>query len=74
MSEQLTLADRIVLRLTGLAILLRHPYLLFRISSINGKLLDVVTPRTDLDRFAWRKLFDHNPLFTMCCDKRQARL
>ncbi|RYE58600.1 MAG: hypothetical protein EOP18_00920 [Rhizobiaceae bacterium] len=69
MSDQFTLADRIVLRLVGLAILLRHPYLLFRISSINGRLLDVVTPRTDLDRFAWRKLFDHNPLFTMCCDK-----
>jgi hypothetical protein len=73
MSDQLTLTDRIVLRLTGLAILLRHPYLLLRIASINGKPLDVVTPQTDLDRFAWRKLFDHNPLFTLCCDKLAAK-
>lgn len=73
MSDELTLADRIVLRLTGLAVLLRHPYLLLRISSINGKSLDVATPRTDLDRFAWRKLFDHNPLFTICCDKLAAK-
>jgi hypothetical protein len=26
-------------------------------------------PASDFDKFLWRKLFDHNPLFTMACDK-----
>ena len=28
-----------------------------------------VKPVTDVDKFMWRKLFDHNPLFTTACDK-----
>jgi hypothetical protein len=30
---------------------------------------DPVTPATDVDKFMWRKIFDHNPLFVMACDK-----
>jgi hypothetical protein len=30
---------------------------------------DPVTPVTDVDKFMWRKIFDHNPMFVMACDK-----
>ena len=34
---------------------------------------DPVMPVTDVDKFMWRKLFDHNPLFTTACDKLAAK-
>ncbi len=34
---------------------------------------DPVTPKTYVDKFMWRKLFDHNPLFTTTCDKLAAK-
>jgi len=30
---------------------------------------DPATPVSDVEKFLWRKIFDHNPLFTMACDK-----
>jgi hypothetical protein len=34
---------------------------------------DPALPASDTDKFLWRKIFDHNPLFSMCCDKLAAK-
>jgi hypothetical protein len=34
---------------------------------------DPVAPVSNVDKFMWRKLFDHNPLFTTACDKLAAK-
>ena len=31
-----------------------------------------MTPVSDVDKFLWRKIFDHNPLFAVACDKLAA--
>ena len=38
-----------------------------------GTLPDPATPLTDTDKFLWRKIFDHNPMFTTACDKLAAK-
>ena len=53
--------------------LLRHPQLCSRTFRRSGKLPDPATPTTDVDKFLWRKIFDHNPMFTTACDKLAAK-
>jgi hypothetical protein len=40
-----------------------------RLSLPKGRLPHLGLPRTADDKFLWRKLFDHDPLFTILCDK-----
>ena len=39
----------------------------------SGAWPDPVTPSSDIDKFMWRKIFDHNPLFAIACDKIAAK-
>ncbi len=61
--------DRLVITLTRAWCFASHPFVCFRTYKDSGVLPDPATPTTYVDKFLWRKLFDHNPSFTLACDK-----
>jgi hypothetical protein len=69
MSDAAPIRDRAVILLTGLWCYLRHPWLCFRTFKRSRALPRPAMPISELDKFLWRKIFDHNPLFTLACDK-----
>ncbi|MBX9778520.1 MAG: hypothetical protein K2Y71_29450 [Xanthobacteraceae bacterium] len=68
-----TATDRTVFSLVRCWVRLRY-YRICRWTTLHvGKRCDPVKPVSDLDKFLWRKIFDHNPLFTTACDKLAAK-
>lgn len=66
--------DRLLLNAVRVWSLLRHPGVWRR--SLRGKtgfFPNPAAPSGDGDKFLWRKIFDHNPLFSICCDKLAAK-
>jgi hypothetical protein len=67
------IVDRTILTLVRYWVVRRH-YHICRWTTLHvGKQCDPVTPVSDVDKFLWRKIFDHNPLFTTACDKLAAK-
>jgi hypothetical protein len=69
----LAVSDRIVLALVRRWCRIRHFRVIGRTIRLSGERPDPATPATDVDKFLWRKLFDHNPLFVTACDKLAAK-
>ena len=65
--------DRAVLALVRYWCFLRHPRLCKRVLLYDGVLPDAARPASYVDKFLWRRIFDHNPVFTTACDKLAAR-
>ncbi len=63
------LSDGLVVRLASFAMLARHWQAVFSFWSSIGRLPKLCPPENQNDKFLWRKLFDHNPLFEIFCDK-----
>jgi hypothetical protein len=61
--------DRVVLALVRWWCMVRHIRWWRHTVRMTGVRPDPATPASDVDKFLWRKIFDHNPLFTMACDK-----
>jgi len=61
--------DRAILALARVWCLVRHPAICVRTFRHSGKVPDPARPASYADKFLWRKIFDHNPLFAMACDK-----
>jgi hypothetical protein len=66
--------DRILFAAVQVWALVAHPGV-WRRSLRNkvGIIPNPALPASDTDKFLWRKIFDHNPLFSMCCDKLAAK-
>jgi hypothetical protein len=64
--------DRTILTLVRYWVLLRY-YHICRWTTLHVGKCDPAMPASDLDKFLWRKIFDHNPLFTTACDKLAAK-
>ena len=52
---------------------LRHPRLVEKFRRKTGHFPNIANPRTVQEKFLWRKIFDHNPLFTEVQDKLGAK-
>lgn len=55
---------------------LRFPRIAFRyllIALPHGRFPRLATPRSANDKFFWRKVFDHDPRFTILCDKLRCK-
>ncbi|WP_224544206.1 ATP-grasp fold amidoligase family protein [Mesorhizobium sp. CA16] len=63
------MADRAVLAATLAWCLLRHPLIWKRTYDHSGVFPDPARPRSYVDKFLWRKIFDHNPVYATACDK-----
>ncbi len=50
-----------------------HPLVMFHAVTRSRTLPRPATPKTISEKFLWRKIFDHNPLFTISCDKIAAK-
>jgi TupA-like ATPgrasp len=70
--QRRSIPDRIVLALVRFWTVLAHGSV-WRHSLRGGVWPDPVTPSSDVDKFMWRKLFDHNPFFAITCDKIAAK-
>ncbi len=70
----LRVSDRLLLGAVRVWSLVGHPAVWRRaLRSRTGFFPNPATPVTDTDKFLWRKIFDHNPLFSICCDKLAAK-
>ena len=69
----LSVRDRSILLLANIACYLRHPVIVMYSVRRSRTWLRPATPRTILEKFIWRKLFDRNPLFKTACDKIAAK-
>ena len=67
------MTDHAVFALVGLWCVLRHPRTYLRTARRSRHWPDPARPIADTDKFLWRKIFDHNPLFTVFCDKLAAK-
>jgi len=68
------LDDRLLFGAVRVWSLLAHPGIWRRaLRSHNGYFPNPALPATDTDKFLWRKIFDHNPLFSICGDKLAAK-
>lgn len=65
--------DRYVLALVRCWCFVRYPRTCARTFRRSRVLPDPATPVSDVDKFLWRKIFDHNPVFTTACDKLAAK-
>jgi hypothetical protein len=61
--------DRAIMALARIWCFVRHPAVCARTFSHSGVLPDPARPVSYVDKFLWRKLFDHNPFFMTACDK-----
>jgi hypothetical protein len=66
-------ADRLLLAAVRCWCFVRYPRVIQRTWRRGRVLPDPATPRSDVDKFLWRKLFDRNPLFVIACDKLAAK-
>jgi hypothetical protein len=67
-------SDRLLLNAVRVWSLVSNPGVWRRaLRSKTGLFPNPALPATDTDKFLWRKIFDHNPLFSMCCDKLAAK-
>ena len=62
-------ADRAILTAARAWCLLRHPVIWKKTYDHSGVFPDPATPTSYADKFLWRKIFDHNPLYATACDK-----
>lgn len=67
------MSDLITLFAMNLKCYIAHPIVVFSSVIQSGTWLRPATPRTIVEKFLWRKLFDRNPLFTTACDKMAAK-
>ena len=72
-AHSLRTTDYAVLALIRLWCFLWYPRVCLRTARRAGKRPDPAAPISDTDKFLWRKIFDHNPLFTIACDKLAAK-
>lgn len=67
-------SDLLLLGTVRIWALVCHPGVWRRaLRSKNGVFPNPALPASDTDKFLWRKIFDQNPLFSMCCDKLAAK-
>ncbi|MFN3713790.1 MAG: ATP-grasp fold amidoligase family protein [Alcanivoracaceae bacterium] len=65
-------SDRVLFTLVAIWVWVRHPLLAaayLRRGLRHGRLPAVAVPRSADDKFFWRKVFDHDPRFTLLSDK-----
>lgn len=67
------LIDRVVLTMVRYWCLAYYPRVCGRTFRRSRTLPDPARPACYVDKFLWRKIFDHNPLFTTACDKLAAK-
>jgi hypothetical protein len=65
--------DDAILALVRYWCFVRHRRICLEAARHVGKRCDPATPISDADKFLWRRIFDHNPLFTTACDKLAAK-
>lgn len=65
----LRMSDQAILHLARAWCFLRHPAICMRTFNHSGMLPNPARPSTYVDKFLWRKIFDHNPFFATACDK-----
>lgn len=63
------LPARLVIRLADLHARLRYRRLVKTFRDTLGYTPSIACPRSYNEKFLWRKIFDHNPLFATFCDK-----
>lgn len=61
--------DLLIVRTATLAMLLKHWQATFRFRRIVGRMPHLCPPLLQKDKYFWRKVFDHNPVFEIFCDK-----
>lgn len=57
----------------NLALYAQHPRLIWKFLRKTHRLPNIATPHTLEEKFLWRKIFDHNPLFGEVCDKIRSK-
>lgn len=62
-------ADRLIVRSAALVMCAKHWRATFKLCRHVGRLPRLCPPVQHNDKFHWRKLFDHNPVFETFCDK-----
>jgi hypothetical protein len=65
--------DRLVLLIVRLWCLVRRHNVWRHTVLMNRIWPNPITPSSDIDKFMWRKIFDHNPLFAVACNKLTAK-
>ena len=65
--------DREIFRLTNAMIYRCQPRLIANFIKIVGYQPNIAAPRKFQEKMLWRKFFDWNPLFRICCDKLKAK-
>lgn len=65
----MSLLNGIIISIITLWCYLGHPRVIRHFVLRNNRLPRPALPVSSSDKFLWRKLIDHNPLFTMACDK-----
>jgi hypothetical protein len=65
--------DRVILTLVKVWCFARYPRICIRNFKRSRVLPNPAYPVSYFDKYLWRKLFDHNPLFTTACDKLAAK-
>lgn len=65
--------DGVTLALVRLWCFIRYPRICARTLRRSREVPDPATPTSYFDKYLWRKIFDHNPLFTAACDKLAAK-
>ncbi|MEM9471077.1 MAG: ATP-grasp fold amidoligase family protein [Pseudomonadota bacterium] len=61
--------DRLIVRVAGAAMVVRHARASINFRRHVGRWPQLCPPLRHNDKFFWRKVFDHNPLFEVYCDK-----
>jgi len=62
-----------IYRLIGKYIIPKEVYLKYKFKKTFGFPLNLSNPRTFNEKLQWKKLYDHNPLYTSCSDKYAVR-
>lgn len=66
-------ADRLIFAVVQVLTVLRHPRISQSFWKRRGRLPNFARPSELGETVQWRKVFDHNPLFTTLCDKLAAK-
>ncbi len=68
-----SLADRLIFAVVQTLCILRHPRITCSFFGRRGRVPDFARPAEHGEMVQWRKVFDHNPQFTLFCDKLATR-
>lgn len=68
-----SLADRLIFAVVQTLCVLRHPRITHSFFKRRGRIPNFARPAEHGEMVQWRKVFDHNPHFTLFCDKLATR-